>query len=1110
MKRETLKFYLLSLICLVFSFCVFACSPPMEHTLEVDISSTSIQIGQSVSVEVSITNTENKNFSCLVENDNIVSFDKTNNKIIAVGEGTTTLTFVWEEDNSVYKSIQISVLPLPTFSVTIGNSAPIHVECGHTISAPTPPLSYQDNEWVYTFDCYINQATFAVWDFSTPIVEDVILIEKWNKTQRKYIVKIDGVESEHLFNELVEKPTTPANYSTATTHYTFDGWYIVSTQTKWDFENDKVDRDGIELVSRYVEQTRYYTVKFIVDGIEYKSEEYEYNQELSLPTNPTKQSDSEYDYTFSSWQGLPSNNKVCQDLILTATFSAKKNYTIVSGKIIDENSNGISAILKINGEDVCESNNDGSFSFKVALSSDTYTLTVIKDGYYQAQKQFTLSEDITDLGNIQLDLILYEYAIQTYEEDMFGEYQLVDTTAGLGVSKITITPQEKEHYFVDTDKSVISGIASNDLILKIYYARKTYTITYLVDGQEYFIDRVKYGFSSAPPIIESKEGYTAKWENIVDFATADIEINAIYTLSYEYRINVILKAKQIEFEQNLYDTFVLDADFYNSVKISIYDSENNLVQTDLVCKGNYRVEVEYNGYIYTKQVEIVNSDKQVEFIISSALLGGKVDKNDSWESDSKKYLRADSVEIVDKDITFIDKQKVSRYYIESDICFTSFGDRENAGLVGIMPLASSEVINESNGAKVIIGILQNGYLAYTYESGFTQEPIIIADLRDKIAFDGKSYSYNLGIYRNESELYIFVSGEYICALSFGLFNQSGFGVASMVDNTQNGAVRFSSFTYSYNSQLLDAMQQKVESELVSVDITINGDYVEIDDEIIYLREENFSDKIGERIVIEISDYYNSTTIKRVIGAKHNFNLLLKKGNYRVKVYYVGKVSTTVSSGVLRVNNNTNSASFDISFTQIGGAYSIENETINSTQSNYTINTGNSITLHSDCYAFINEEKGDTYYIEGTFDKETTGLYGFVMNYYNNSFISFMLKKEEKGTDHYLTIANGGAYEYGENMGSVEHLLLDNLDYFKMGVLRNKDYYCVYINNIKVWEGKVAIKDKDEKESNISGFGVVGTSEGGKGNRNIYDIKYTLSLTSISAMFNIDFDIDTKA
>ena len=1108
MKRKTLKFYLLSLICLVFSFCVFACTP-VTYEINVSLDSTSIQIGQSVSVEVSITNTENTNFSCFVEDDNIVSFDKTNNKIIAVGVGTTTLTFVWEKDNTVNKSIQVTVLPLPTFLFTIGDNSPIQVEYGQTISAPTPPLSYQDNEWVYTFDCYINQATLSEWDFSTPIVEDIILLEKWNKTQRKYIVKIDGVESEYLFNELLEKPTTPANYSTATTHYTFDGWYILSTQTKWDFENDKVDRYGIELVSRYVEQTRYYTVKFIVDGIEYKSEEYEYNQELSLPENPTKQSDSEYDYTFFSWQGLPIDNKVCQDLVLTAVFSAKKNYTIVSGKIVDENSNGISAILKINGEYICESNNDGIFSFKMALSSDDYILTIIKEGYYHAEKQFTLCEDITDLGNIQLDLILYEYAIQTYEEDEFGEYQLVDTTTKLGVSKITITPQEKEHYFVDTDKSVLSGIASNDLILKIYYARKTYTITYLVDGQEYFVDRVKYGFSSAPPIIESKEGYTAKWENIVDFATADIEINAIYTLSYEYRINVILKAKQIEFEKNLYDTFVLDEDFYNSVKISIYDSENNLVQTDLVCKGVYRVEVEYNGYTYTKQIEIVNSDKQVEFILSSTLLGGAVDNNASWESASKKYLSADSVEIVERDITFVDNQKASRYYLQSDICFSSFGGRDNAGLVGLMPLASSEVIDESNGAKVIIGVLQNGALAYAYESGFAQEPIILADLKDKIAFDGKSYSYNLGIYRNESELYIFVSGEYICSLSFGLFNQSGFGVASMVDNTQNGAVRFSSYAYSYNSQLLDAMQQKVESELVSVDITINGDYAEIEDETIYLREENFSDKIGERIVIEISDYYNSTTIKRVIGAKHNFNLLLKKGNYRVKVYYVGKVSTTITSGVLRVNNNIKSASFDISFTQIGGAVSIENETINSTKSNYTINAGNSITLHSDCYAFINEEKGDTYYIEGTFDKATTGLYGFVMSYYSNSFISFMLKKEEKGTDHYLTIANGGAYEYGENMGSVEHLLLDNLDYFKMGVLRNKDYYCVYINNIKVWEGKVAIKDKNEKESNISGFGVVGTSEGGKGNRNIYDIKYTVSPTTISEMFNIDFDIDTK-
>ena len=1107
MKKGKIKYYLLTLICLVFSFSIFACSPPVTHEISVEVSATSVTIGQSATVSVSITNTENTKFSCLVGNDNIVNFDKSSNKIIALGVGTTTLTFVWEEDSTVNKSIQITVLPLPTFSVTIGNNAPIQVEYGQTILAPISPSSYQDNEWVYTFDCYINQATLSEWDFSTPIVQDLVLLEKWNKTQRKYIVKIDGVESEYLFNELLQMPTIPANYSTFTTHYTFDGWYIASTQTKWDFENDKVDRDGIELVARYTEQTRYYTVKYIVDGVEYKSEQYEYNQTLSLPENPTKQSDSEYDYTFFSWQGLPTDNKVCQDLVLTALFSAKKNYTIITGKVVDENSNGIVATLKLNGEEKGESKADGSFDFKVALTNNSYTLTIIKDEYHIKEKQFALCEDITDLGNIQLDLILYEYAIQTYEEDEEGEYQLVDTITKLGASKITITPQEKEHYFVDTDKSVISGRASNDLILKIYYARKTYTITYLIDGKEYYVDYVKYGFSSALPFIEGKEGYTAQWDNKVDFATSDTEINAVYTLSYEYKIDVKLKAKQIEFEQNSYDTFVAYDEFYNNVEVKIFDGENNEVQTGLVCKGIYRVQVDYNGFTYTKEVEIVNSDKQVEFIFSSTLLGGAVDNNASWESASKKYLSVDSVEIAERDITFVDKQKASRYYIESDICFTSFAGKDNAGLVGLMPLASCEVIDINNGAKVIVGILQNGSLAYAYESGFTQEPIILADLKDKIEYNGKSYSYSLGIYRNESELYIFVNGEYITSLSFGLFNESGFGIASMADNTQNGAVKFTDFAYSYNPALLDDLQQKVESSVSSVSVMINGDYVENDDEKIYLRDENFSDKIGQNIIIELYDYYNTTLIKRVIGAKHNFNLLLKNGNYRVKVYYAGKVTTNIASSVLRVNNNAKSASFDISFTQIGGSFTQENETINSTKSNYTINAGNSITLHSDCYAYINEEKGDTYYIEGTFDKATTGLYGFVMNYYNNSYISFMLKKEEKGTDHYLTISNGSAYEYGENIKSVEYLLLDKLDYFKMGVLRIKDYYCVYINDIKVWNGN--IRRQEEKADNISGFGVVGTSEGGIGNRNVYDIKYTLSFAAISTMFNIDFDIDTN-
>jgi hypothetical protein len=142
-----------------------------------------------------------------------------------------------------------------------------------------------------------------------------------------------------------------------------------------------------------------------------------------------------------------------------------------------------------------------------------------------------------------------------------------------------------------------------------------------------------------------------------------------------------------------------------------------------------------------------------------------------------------------------------------------------------MPIVSNELLEGSGGAKVIVGVTQDGYLAYSYKGGWGHSAINIANVKDKISYNGNSYSYKLGVYRNGGDLALFVNGEYISTISFGAFEKSGFGLGSIVNNDSNGKVRFTNFTYSFNEDLLSLFEERFEKDNINVEMTVESDYV---------------------------------------------------------------------------------------------------------------------------------------------------------------------------------------------------------------------------------------------------------------------------------------------
>ena len=94
--------------------------------------------------------------------------------------------------------------------------------------------------------------------------------------------------------------------------YSFAGWTPEITAVTED----------VEYTATYDEATRYYTVTWIVEGVNTETS-WEYGQTPSFGSTPTKEADAQYTYSFSHW--TPDVVAVTQDASYTAVFSSTLN-----------------------------------------------------------------------------------------------------------------------------------------------------------------------------------------------------------------------------------------------------------------------------------------------------------------------------------------------------------------------------------------------------------------------------------------------------------------------------------------------------------------------------------------------------------------------------------------------------------------------------------------------------------------------------------------------------------------------------------------------------------------------------------------------------------------
>lgn len=1328
-KKHLLKAGVIGALCLTVTGAGIACAPTtggdeppaVTHEMTAVIEDTELEVGQREAVVVDVTNMEDEEIVCRVADSSVVYYDDASGKIVALSAGETTVTFMLKSNPTISKTITVKVVQTTEYTVQIGDGVPFTVVYGNKIQKPEDPESYSDASTVYTFDCWVKEGSDIEWDFDTPITSNLTLTAKWKTEARKYSVDVGGNKIDYTYGALLNKPTDPENYRTNDFEYTFEGWYVKDTDTKWNFAVDKVDREGIVLEARFTESVRYYTVKYIVDGVEYKAVNYEYNDTLVHPEFPQKPSDNEFDYVFSGWSG-DSVEAVVSDLEFVGSFEARKNSMTVSGKVVDKSGKAIVAQLYVDGQFVGRSDSKGSYAIRNKLDGKEHIITAVRDGYYEMGKKFVadkpdditvddivtmasgaegkgvqltydrcgaleniddnfafsvntsgnksvgytflkglddgvvsftvkfnggcgmvdgewanaliningsvtdnngkriglgissagtlntsgtnlalvtptsgkgnvgallnrIANGVTDvsyslmyaklngeisffaksslmseyvyMGSYASDALVGEldlgfaitssssdavlavdatdlkyadaseakkiidsvrgvsYKVVTYEEKANGGYiTSVETVKGYG--NVAVTPEAKEHFVINEEKSVLSGVADDGLVLEIYYDRERFDVEYVVDGEVYITQSVRYGETPQAPFIPTKSGYTASWDKTVTQCSKNETVTAVYRESESFALNVSVESKKISLNGKEYDAYEFSADELRNVDIKVVKdggSESVYYSGMMLEPGEYTVKVVHNGNTYAENVNVSDRDVNITVGISNTKLGGSVGGFASFVNGNKVYVSNDAVSLSHHDYTYNDAVVSDRYYIESDIFFDAIDNKTSNAMVGIMAAVRNEKLEGSGAGKLIVGVTQNGKLAYTYKGGWTYSPVEVADVKDKITYNGNKYSYKLGVYRNGADFALFVNGEYIDTITLGMFGKCGFGVGSVGNNDSNGKTHFTNYKYSFNSELLSYLQEQVFADKITVKVTTNTDYVlDKNGNKMYYQGGSFTSSTAQNLSFDIVDYQGNI-IKKVVSAEREFTMAMPMGTYTLRAVYQGVKASTKKESVVTVSSKTKDIEYDISITDIGGSFTIPGgNTVSSFNRNYTINTADSITLDTSTMAYINNVVADSVYIEGTFDKNTTGWYGFVLNVsegaanesYNRIVFAVLLDSVGAGHSLYVKHSEVGNWWQGSGKGSIESLITGSSSTYKMGVLRIRDYYYVYINGTLFWSGQITALSSSSSAlpaDNKSGFGVFCGSNCGSGARLISDIKYTTDMSVASAILN---------
>ena len=304
----------------------------------------------------------------------------------------------------------------------------------------------------------------------------------------------------------------------------------------------------------------YYTVTYLVDGEVWATDSLAYGSELVLRDEPTKEG-----HTFSGWSDAPATMPA-NDITVEGAFTVN-SYTVtylVDGEVWATDSLAYGSELVLRDEPTKEGHTFSGWSeapatmpakditVKGTFAVNSYTVTYLVDGEEYAsytveyggmvpvpedpvKEGHTFSgwsetpatmpaNDITVEGAFTVN-----YYIVTYIVD--GEVWATDDVAYGSELVLRDEPAKEGHTFSGWSDAPAT-MPANDITVEGAFAVNSYTVTYLVDGEEYASYTVEYGAMVPVPEDPVKEGYLFEgWTSIPEAMPAeDVVIEAIFVV----------------------------------------------------------------------------------------------------------------------------------------------------------------------------------------------------------------------------------------------------------------------------------------------------------------------------------------------------------------------------------------------------------------------------------------------------------------------------------------------------------------------------------------------------------------------------------------------------
>ena len=241
-----------------------------------------------------------------------------------------------------------------------------------------------------------------------------------------------------------------------------------------------------------------YKLTYVVDGVEYKTIEVEYNSTITPEAEPTKEG-----HTFSGWSEIP-ETMPANDVTVIGTFTV----------------NSYSLTYVIDGEVYKTSQVDYG---TIITPEESPTKTGYTFSGWDEVPSTMPARNVTVSGTFAINSYILSYLVDGEE---YRTYEIVFNTA--------ITPEAeptKEGYTFSGWSDIPETMPANDVTVTGSFIVNKYQVTYIIEGEVFATDYVEYGATIVPPTVDDKEGYTFDgWVDVPETMPAhDITIYGGYT-----------------------------------------------------------------------------------------------------------------------------------------------------------------------------------------------------------------------------------------------------------------------------------------------------------------------------------------------------------------------------------------------------------------------------------------------------------------------------------------------------------------------------------------------------------------------------------------------------